>query len=143
MAVRRQDALGYQFGLLSRLFDRLLENELSEFGVSPGQFPPLVMLYEQDGLTQAELCKRILVEQPTMANTLNRMERDGLIKKQPDNKDKRQIRIFLTDHAKNYKIQIMEKARKVPTQAMNNLQVNDRENLFRLVARLIENLKLT
>ena len=58
MAVRRQDALGYQFGLLSRLFDRLLENELSEFGVSPGQFPPLVMLYEQDGLTQAELCKR-------------------------------------------------------------------------------------
>ena len=97
MAVRRQDALGYQIGLLSRLFDRMLEIELSEFNVSPGQYPTLIMLFEKDGLTQADLCRRIHVEQPTMANTLKRMERDGLIRREPDSIDKRQSRIFLSD----------------------------------------------
>ena len=89
MAIRRLDSLGYQIGLLSRLFDRRLQEVLKEQGVAPGQFAPLVMLFEQDGLTQAELCRRINVEQPTMANTLERMERDGLIKRKADTEDKR------------------------------------------------------
>src|SRR5689334_21498005 len=91
MTIRRLDSLGYQIGLLSRLFDRRLQEVLKANGVAPGQFAPLVMLFEQDGLTQAELCRRINVEQPTMANTLERMERDGLIKRKADTEDKRQI----------------------------------------------------
>src|SRR5882757_2527422 len=96
MAIRRLDSLGYQIGLLSRLFDRRLQEVLKTCGVAPGQFAPLVMLFEQDGLTQAELCRRINVEQPTMANTLERMERDGLIRHQPDPVDKRRTTIHLT-----------------------------------------------
>ena len=102
MALRRLDSLGYQIGLLSRLFDRRLQEVLREQGVAPGQFAPLVMLFEQDGLTQAELCRRINVEQPTMANTLERMERDGLIKRKVDDADRRRALVFLTQKAKEY-----------------------------------------
>lgn len=112
MAIRRQDALGYQIGLLSRLFDRALEAELAAYKVLPGQFPALVMLYQKDGLTQADLCQRINVEQPTMANTLNRMERDGLIERVADPEDKRRSRIHLTERALTFKEDLMEKDRK-------------------------------
>ena len=142
MAVRRQDALGYQIGLLSRLFDRMLEIELSEFNVSPGQYPALVMLFEKDGLTQAELCRRIHVEQPTMANTLKRMERDGLIRREPDSIDKRQSRIFLSDLAKEVKIRLIEKARKVPEIAMYGLENDEKDKIFNLMSKLIENLNI-
>ena len=81
MAIRRLDSLGYQLGLINRLYDKRLQDVLAPFGVAPGQFPALVMLFQKDGLTQAELCRRIGVEQPTMANTLARMERDGLIRR--------------------------------------------------------------
>jgi len=141
MAIRRQDALGYQIGLLSRLFDRALEEHLAAFQVSPGQFPALVMLYEQDGLTQAELCKRIQVEQPTMANTLNRMERDGLIKRVPDPKDKRRVHVYLSDQAKNFKQDLIDKARVVPSQALDNFNPIDQDALFRYLAQIIENLQ--
>ena len=140
MAIRRQDALGYQIGLLSRLYDRVLENHLADFHVLPGQFPALVMLYEQDGLTQADLCKRINVEQPTMANTLNRMERDGLIRRVPDPVDKRRARVHLTDQAKTFKKDLMDKARQVPNQALAGLMPGDQDMLFRLVAQMVENL---
>tara|TARA_B100001094_G_C17602216_1_gene517143 strand:+ start:75 stop:512 length:438 start_codon:yes stop_codon:yes gene_type:complete len=142
MAVRRQDALGYQIGLLSRLFDRMLEIELSEFNVSPGQYPALVMLFEKDGLTQAELCRRIHVEQPTMANTLKRMERDGLIRREPDSTDKRQSRIFLSELAKEVKIRLIEKARKVPEIAMYGLENDEKDKIFNLMSKLIENLNI-
>ena len=141
MAIRRQDALGYQIGLLSRLFDRALETELATYKVLPGQFPALVMLYQKDGLTQSDLCQRINVEQPTMANTLNRMERDGLITRVADPEDKRRSRIHLTDHAKAFKDDLMDKARQVPSQAMAGLDSAEQDKVFHLVGKMIDNLK--
>jgi len=98
------------------------------------------MLFEEDGLTQADLCRRIHVEQPTMANTLKRMERDGLIRREPDSIDKRQTRIFLTHLAKNIKLSLIEKARTVPETAMKGLNNDEKEKFFALMSKLIENL---
>lgn len=46
-------------------------------------------LFEQDGLTQRELCERVRIEQSTMADTLQRRERDTLIRREPDPADGR------------------------------------------------------
>jgi len=141
MAIRRIDSLGYQIGLLGRLYDRRLQEELKDFGVAPGQFAPLVMLFEQDGLTQAELCRRINVEQPTMANTLQRMERDGLIKRKADSADKRRVLVHLTPRAREMQAKVMESARAVSNQTVKGLTAADQDDMFSLVARMVDNLK--
>lgn len=141
MAIRRIDSLGYQIGLLNRLYDRCLQEALKEYGVAPGQFAPLVMLFEEDGLTQAELCRRINVEQPTMANTLERMERDGLVKRKADTDDRRRAHVFLTARAKDIQAQVMEAARAVSNQTVARLSAGEQDEMFRLVARMVENLK--
>ncbi len=141
MAIRRIDSLGYQLGLLNRLYDRCLQDALKEFGVAPGQFAPLVMLFEEDGLTQAELCRRINVEQPTMANTLDRMERDGLIRRKADTDDRRRSHVFLTPRAKDIQAQVMEAARAVSNRTVARMSAGEQDDMFRLVARMVENLK--
>ena len=141
MAIRRIDSLGYQIGLLNRLYDRCLQDALKDFGVAPGQFAPLVMLFEEDGLTQAELCRRINVEQPTMANTLERMERDGLIKRKADTDDRRRAHVFLTPRARDIQVQVMEAARAVSNRTVSKLSAGEQDEMFRLVARMVENLK--
>jgi DNA-binding MarR family transcriptional regulator len=141
MAIRRLDSLGYQIALLNRLYDRRLQDVLGELGVAPGQFAPLVMLFEQDGLTQAELCRRINVEQPTMANTLDRMERDGLIKRQPDPKDRRRATVHLTERANGMRATVMDRARQVSGQAVHRFTVAEQEQLFAMLGRIAENLK--
>ena len=142
MAIRRQDSLGYQIGLLSRLFDRALESELAMYKVLPGQFPALVMLYQNDGLTQADLCQRINVEQPTMANTLNRMERDGLVQRVGDPDDKRRSLIYLTDRAMAFKDDLIERARQVPGHALAGLDSADQDKLFHIIGKMINNLRI-
>lgn len=140
MAIRRTDSLGYQIGLLGRLYDRHLQDALKEFGVAPGQFAPLVMLFEQDGLTQADLCRRINVEQPTMANTLARMERDGLVKRKSDTVDKRRTLVFLTPKAKDVQNKIMNAVRDVSSHALANLSAAEQDEVFRLLSRMADNL---
>jgi DNA-binding MarR family transcriptional regulator len=141
MAIRRLDSLGYQLGLINRLYDKRLLDVLAPFGVAPGQFPALVMLFQKDGLTQAELCRRIGVEQPTMANTLARMERDGLIRRDADAGDKRRSFIYLTAKSKAAQEAVMDEARKVAAQAVVGLSASEQDTLFALMARLTENLK--
>jgi DNA-binding MarR family transcriptional regulator len=141
MAVRRQDALGYQIGLLHRLLDRALEGYLSPFGVLPGQLPTLIMLYEQDGLTQAELCNRINVKQPTMANTLHRMEKSGLIERSKDDLDQRKVLIHLSLKSKGFREEIITQARRVPTIMTENLSKEEQDMVFVLVGHMITKLQ--
>ncbi len=85
---------------LARSMTRVLQSRAAQLGFSPGQFPVLLELWDEEGLTQRQLLDRVDVEQATMANTLARMERDGLIERRVHPNDKRAQQIFLTAKAR-------------------------------------------
>lgn len=83
-------------GRVTRGFTRLADDGLREFGFAVGQLPVLVSLKQQKALSQAELARIAQVEQPSMAQLLARMERDGLVERVPDPDDGRSRLISLT-----------------------------------------------
>ncbi len=87
----RQESLGYLVNRLARLFARALESRLAGHGVALGPFPVLLTLWEEEGLTQTEIARRLDFEQPTIANTLKRMQRDGLVAFRPDPSSRKRI----------------------------------------------------
>ena len=76
-------------GRASRGFTRLADVALRDHGFATGQMPVLGSLKGGGALSQAELARIAQVEQPSMAQLLNRMERDGLVERVPDPSDKR------------------------------------------------------
>jgi DNA-binding MarR family transcriptional regulator len=98
--LRPASSLGYQVNRLARLFEVALRDRIAAYGVVPGQFPALLALYERDEQTQRELCEVANVDQSTMAKTLARMRRDGLVRDEPDPADGRRIRYQLTLRAR-------------------------------------------
>ena len=88
---------GYLVNHLARLFAAALQARIKPMGLSTGVFPIMLHLWQKDGLTQRDLVDLVGVEQATMANTLARMERDGLIIRRPDPEDGRSRRIWLTE----------------------------------------------
>ena len=84
---------GYLINHVARLFARGLAARIKPLGITIGTFPVLLELWEEDGLTQKQLVERLDIEQATMANTLSRMERDGLIVRKKDEADGRVQRI--------------------------------------------------
>src|ERR1700677_3125760 len=90
---------GPPVSLAARGFARLSEARLKPLGFGVGQLPVLVALQEARATTQRDLARFAKIEQPSMAQMLARMERDGLIRRTPDASDGRSSRIALTDVA--------------------------------------------
>jgi MarR family transcriptional regulator for hemolysin len=86
--------------LAARLTSKAARIRLGSIGAWPGQIPILLWLLEKDGMIQKELVQLASIEQPSVAEHLDRMEREGLLFRQQAADDKRTYRIFLTDKAK-------------------------------------------
>ena len=89
----RETSAGYLTNWAARLFARALERRL---GAGVGPMPVFFALQDGRALTQKQLAISATVEQPTMANTLSRMERDGLVTRRPDPNDRRSALVSLT-----------------------------------------------
>ena len=90
---------GHLIGLAARGFARLSEARLKPLGFGVGYLPVLVALKEGRAETQRDLARFAKIEQPSMAQMLVRMERDGLIRRTPDPADGRSSLVSLTETA--------------------------------------------
>jgi DNA-binding MarR family transcriptional regulator len=91
---------GHLISLAARGFARLSEARLKPLGFGVGHLPVLVALQDGQPGSQRDLARFARIEQPSMAQMLARMERDGLISRTPDPVDKRSSQVALTDDAR-------------------------------------------
>jgi MarR family transcriptional regulator, transcriptional regulator for hemolysin len=82
--------------LAARLTGKAARIRMGRIGAWPGQIPLLLWLLEEDGAIQKELVQRSKMEQSTVAEHLDRMERDGLVHRERGKDDRRKYRFYLT-----------------------------------------------
>jgi DNA-binding MarR family transcriptional regulator len=90
---------GHYFSRISRGLMRIGDARLRKIGFATAQLPVLAALKGGARLSQTELARWAKVEQPTMAQMLTRMERDGIVRREPDPADRRSSLMSLTDEA--------------------------------------------
>ena len=77
------------------LFARLSErNTLGD--ITPSQFAVLEALYHLGSLTQGEVSTKVLKSGSNMTTVIDNLERDGLVRRERDAKDRRVINVHLT-----------------------------------------------
>ena len=123
------------------MVSRALATRLGPKGIGYGQFPVLVSLWQEDGVTQKVLSERVRIEAPTMVRTLDRMEREGLVKRIRSETDRRRIHIHLSKKGANLERQLVPLAAEVNDTALAGITKKDRRQLDDLLARLIVNLE--
>jgi MarR family transcriptional regulator for hemolysin len=84
----------------ARLFEQAANINLEQLGVTYCQTTYLVRLWERDGQSQVELARNAAIAQPSVVRTLDRMERDGLIRRERNQEDRRVFNFYLTEKAK-------------------------------------------
>lgn len=137
MTFSRRTSSGYLINHLARLFAGALQDGIKPLGLSTGVFPIMVHLWDQDGLTQKELVDRVGIEQATMANTLARMERDGLIKRRPDAEDRRVRRAWLTQHGKALQDPALAVAMAQNATVLAGLSDQEQRQIVQLISKAI------
>ncbi len=124
--------------LASHLFSVSFNNELSGTGITLRQAQVLSCLELRGELAQNEIAAQLQIEPPTIARILDRMERDGWIKRLPSPQDRRKKIIRPTKKvASKWKL-IMECGSRIEKQAAANLsqsQLNTLKELLRIVCK--------
>jgi len=128
---------GYLVNHLARLFADGLRKRIAPLGIVPGQFPALLALWEKDGLTQKELLALLNIEQATLANTLTRMERDGLIVRREHPADARARTIHLTEKARSIRDSAYKAAMETNEEALTDLSDRERQGFLDFMQRTI------
>jgi DNA-binding MarR family transcriptional regulator len=123
-----------------RLMRRRAAEALAPLGLSPAAFMALVDLSGGQARTQTELAERLGVEQPTMANTLKRMERDGLIERAARPGDGRTFEIRATPRAEEIYAAAARAVQAVGDRATRGLTTEERLRFVGTLARVIGNL---
>lgn len=125
---------------LAHELNRLAEADLRPLGIGVGGLRVLTAVKTGEASTQAELVRLLQVEQPSMAQMLSRLERDGLITRLPELSNKRIQRISLTPMSH----EILRKSKNVLMRG-NDLALSDftdaeKELILELLKRMQVNL---
>lgn len=133
----KEESAGYLANHMARLFAALLSERLKPLGLAPAPFAILLELWRQDGLTQNELIASGDIAQATVANTLIRMERDGLVRRESHPLDARSKCIVLTDKARALEAQATAIAHTVNADALAGLDAAEKTQLLALMRKVI------
>jgi DNA-binding MarR family transcriptional regulator len=77
--------------------ERTLAARLAPLGLKPAQLDVLMNLYRHPGLSQHELARRLLVGRSNITMLLPQLETRGLLRREGDEKDRRVLRLTLTE----------------------------------------------
>ena len=99
-AIWQPDAMPAQLiARAAHILGRVVDARFRDIGLGVAQIPVFIALQDGARRPQKELARIAGVEQPSMAQLLARMERDGLIRREPDPTDGRSSLISLTEAA--------------------------------------------
>ena len=135
-----EQSLGYLMNYVAKLFARAHATCLEQHGVTIGQWAVLMFLWAKDGLTQTELSRQVAIEDATMVRTIDRMERDGLVRRVRNTHDRRQLNIFLTDKGRSLRDVLVPCALAVNTTAVQDFTDAEQHQLQAFLHRMIATL---
>ncbi|MDE1995790.1 MAG: MarR family transcriptional regulator [Rhizobiaceae bacterium] len=83
-----------------QLMQQSLGRSLGHLDIKPPHLDILVNLYRFEGISQQELARKLLVGRSNMSMLLPQMEKRGLIERRGDKRDKRVLRLHLTEEGR-------------------------------------------
>ena len=113
--------------------------DFTKIGISPGQPKMLAYIATNDGGMQKDIAAATGIEPPSATSILTIMERDGLIRREKADGDKRRLNVYITEKGKEKLAQIREIDKKVEALLLTGFSPAEEEQLFALLARLYAN----
>ena len=136
-----EQSIGALVRFTHRAFAEDLQVHLSAHQVNVGMWYFLRALWQQDGLTQRELCRLIGVSEPTAAQQLKKMAAQGLITRDASGQDKRKRHIKLTRAGRQLKQKLIPYAAEVNQAALAGISAREVADLRRVLEKIRTNLQ--
>ena len=104
-AMKLDNQLCFPIYAASRVITSLYTPYLKPHGLTYTQYILFLVLWEKDGLTVGEICKRLMLDSGTLSPILKKLRQQGYIEKQQSTSDERSFIITLTEKGRELQVQ--------------------------------------
>jgi len=100
----------------------------------------IMELARKDGRTQLELVKATHLKAPTVSVAMQKLEKEGIVTRHPDEYDLRATRVFLTEKGRELDNRTRKSVHDTEEIAMQPLTEEEREMLYKLLIKIRDGL---
>jgi DNA-binding MarR family transcriptional regulator len=136
----RSETISLWISAVSRVHRQHAGALLHGIGLSPGQELLLMLLWEKEPRSQAELTREMAVEPPTVSKMLSRMARAGLIVRNRSESDRRTVLLSLTEAGRALEGPVNAAWRTLEADTIGALTPEEQDTLLALLGRVHESL---
>jgi DNA-binding MarR family transcriptional regulator len=133
-------SVGYWICLTSQSIRRVLNNKLTQEGITLRQWEVLAELAYRPDLSQCQLAEVMGIEPPTLAGVINRMERDGWLERHAHADDRRKRRLCPTPKAEGIWQVTSQWCHEIREQAVKGISEHELNELKRICEKIRDNL---
>ena len=135
-AMKLDNQLCFPIYAAARAVTSLYTPFLKEIGLTYTQYILFLVLWEKDGLTVGEICKRLMLDSGTLSPILKKLRQQGYIEKIQSTEDERSFIITLTENGRA----LQEKAKNIPLQVGKcvNIAPERAKQLYDLLYELLD-----
>lgn len=136
-----ENSMGFVVNNTAKSFQKSLDLELRKnVGVTLSQWKVVGILILQPGLTQKEIADKVGIEGATLVPILDKMEKDGLLRRKPDSNDRRVNRIYLTPKADSLWESMVECALRIRKFSTKDISESDIKTTLETLRKISQNL---
>ena len=136
-----ENSVGFIVNNTAKSFQRSFDLELRKnVGVTLSQWRVISALVLQHGLTQKEIADKMGIEGATLVPVIDKMEKEGLLKRKQDSVDRRVNRIYLAAKADSLWVSMTECALKIRKSSTKNIPESDIQITLDTLRKISKNL---
>ncbi len=125
---------------ISKMFGLAVRHEAECSGLSQGNRKILMCLARNDGISQLNLVKETGLSAPTISVSLARMEADGLVRREANLSDLRQVSVYITDEGRKQNDFIRDQFQNIEEIMLKGLSDSEQEQLRNSLKKILRNL---
>ncbi len=134
-AMKLENQLCFPLYAAARTVTGMYTPYLKALDLTYTQYIVLLVLWEKDGITVGEICRKLMLDSGTLSPLLKKMQTLGYLEKQHSKDDERAVLIYLTEEGRA----LQEKAKNIPMQVGQcvKLAPEKAEQLYTLLYELL------
>ena len=113
---------------------------LEKYDITPAQYGVLSCLWDIEYSTPKQIAEELCLEMSTISGVLDRMQKKGLIERAANEKDRRGIRVIVTEKGKELAEHIASAALKIQNAVSHNVDKDELSVFYSVLERIYNNI---
>jgi len=133
----RKNSVGWMTKMISNRQDSIIKQEIKRFGLNIKQFGVLMLVFEEEGLTQTEIGKKIIMPGYATTRTIDALEKNQLIERRTDERSRRSYRIYLTDKGQETGLELFIFINKISEDLLSVISATEKQQLTIILQKIL------